>query len=519
MAVPHTRLQLHIQCSDLRKSDAFSKSDPFVVLFAKAPGGSLKEIGRTEVQKNQSSPKFANAIDIDYYFESVQDLRFAVYDEDSSSTDLSKQDFLGSSDVRLSEIVGIHRGVYTQPLQDKHGKQGHRGSITVTAEEDKQAAGNVEFALRGVGLDKKDLFGKSDPFVKISRQGPAGWTLVHTTEVIKKTLNPTWKPFVVALAELCNGDYDRPLKFDTYDWDSDGGHDLIGSFETTLRTLLEAKNFEAQLINPKKVSKKHYQNSGILVFDKCLVSASASFFDYLRAGFQLNFTVAIDFTASNGQPRLPSSLHYINPSQPNSYMQAIQAVGNVINDYDADKYYPAFGFGCRYQGRVSMEHPLTGDASNPYCQGIEGLLAAYQATLHNVELYGPTNMAPIIRHVAGIASRPEPKAYYVLLIITDGAISDMGETTQAIIEASRLPMSIIIVGVGNADFSSMEFLDSDSGPLTFQGQYAVRDIVQFVPFNQFKARPDAQAALAQAVLAEIPHQFETFMKDNGIPPQ
>ena len=46
-------------------------------------------------------------------------------------------------------------------------------------------------------------------------------------------------------------------------------------------------------------------------------------------------------------------------------------------------------------------------------------------------------------------------------MLTDGAISDMGNTMKAIIAASRLPMSIIIVGVGGADFAAMDALDSD----------------------------------------------------------
>ena len=36
--------------------------------------------------------------------------------------------------------------------------------------------------------------------------------------------------------------------------------------------------------------------------------------------------VAIDFTASNGDPRNSCSLHYINPFQPNEYLQALVAV-------------------------------------------------------------------------------------------------------------------------------------------------------------------------------------------------
>ena len=46
-------------------------------------------------------------------------------------------------------------------------------------------------------------------------------------------------------------------------------------------------------------------------------------------------------------------------------------------------------------------------------------------------------------------------------MLTDGAISDMVETKKSIIRASRLPMSIIIVGVGRADFAAMDELDAD----------------------------------------------------------
>lgn len=44
--------------------------------------------------------------------------------------------------------------------------------------------------------------------------------------------------------------------------------------------------------------------------------------------------VGIDFTASNGNPREPSSLHYINPLGSNEYLAAILAVGQIIQDYD-----------------------------------------------------------------------------------------------------------------------------------------------------------------------------------------
>lgn len=41
-------------------------------------------------------------------------------------------------------------------------------------------------------------------------------------------------------------------------------------------------------------------------------------------------------------------------------------------------------------------------------------------------------------------------------------------------------MSIIIVGVGDEDFSAMERLDADGRKLQLEGRIASRDIVQFV---------------------------------------
>lgn len=63
----------------------------------------------------------------------------------------------------------------------------------------------------------------------------------------------------------------------------------------------------------------------------------------------------------------------------------------------------------------------------------------------------------------------------------------MEETRHAVVQASKLPMSIIIVGVGNADFAAMEFLDGDNRTLrSHTGEEAARDIVQFVPFREFR---------------------------------
>ena len=71
--------------------------------------------------------------------------------------------------------------------------------------------------------------------------------------------------------------------------------------------------------------------------------------------------------------------------------------------------------------------------------------------------------------------------YFIILILTDGEINDMNETIDQIAEISQknLPISIIIVGVGNEDFSNMVRLDGDDMSL----RENISDIVQFVKFK------------------------------------
>lgn len=85
-----------------------------------------------------------------------------------------------------------------------------------------------------------------------------------------------------------------------------------------------------------------------------------------------------------------------------------------------------------------------------------------------------------------------------------------------------MPLSIIIVGVGNADFQSMEELDGDTIALEVNGVCAARDIVQFVPFKNFQQIENsikAKSYLAREVLAEIPTQFVGYMKSRNIIPE
>ncbi|XP_063053858.1 copine-8 [Engraulis encrasicolus] len=528
--IPATKVEITVSCRNLLDRDTFSKSDPICILYTQTIGNrEWREFARTESIDNTLNPDFVRKFILDYFFEERQNLRFDLYDLDSKSENLSKhKDFLGQAYCTLGEVVGSLGSRMERPLMGIPGK--NCGTIIVTAEELSNCRESVLLQFCGNKLDKKDFFGKSDPFLVFYRSNVDGtFTICHKTEVVKNTLDPVWQAFKIPVRVLCNGDYDREIKIEVYDWDRDGGHDYIGEFSTSYRELSTGQSqfYIFEVVNPrKKKKKKKYKNSGTVTLLSCLIDTEVTFLDYIKGGTQINFTVAIDFTASNGNPSQPTSLHYLSPYHQNAYAMALRAVGEIIQDYDSDKMFPALGFGAKLppDGRVSHEFALNGNPDNPYCSGIEGVMEAYYTSLKSVRLYGPTYFSPVINNVARYASLVrDGSEYYILLIISDGVISDMAQTKESIVNASCLPMSIIIVGVGPAEFDEMIELDGDEVRISSRGRFAERDIVQFVPFRDYiDPRGNhilSMARLAKDVLAEIPEQFLHYMRTRGIKPQ
>ena len=95
---------------------------------------------------------------------------------------------------------------------------------------------------------------------------------------------------------------------------------------------------------------------------------------------------------------------------------------------------------------------------------------------------GPTVVTEVIEMAAAHALSAQEEAtkkgmqkYSILLILNDGAVSDVAATAKCIDGIDEAPLSIIIVIIGGADFSTMQFLDDEAGDI---------DISQFVEFNE-----------------------------------
>lgn len=476
------------------------------------------EIGRTEEVHNNLNPDFVRKVVVNFNFEMVQKIRFQVFDIDPVG-----RDFLGQMDTTLADIVAFKGKQFIKPLIGKN-RNLNCGQIIIVVEEVVANKQVIHFQVFGFDIRRSLLF-KRDVFLRIWKTNEDGTTsLVSKSEVVFATTEPVFKEFSLKITALCNGDFDRSVRMDLMKHNYSGDHRLLGSVFTTVNTMLKGSPEEnAHQLNKKSSSSN--KKRGRLEIRSVRLSQELSFVDFIRGGTELHFAVAIDFTASNGAPNDPRSLHFVAGQKPNAYEIALRSVGEIISHYDPKGMYASFGFGAIVGSDKVASHQfaLNGNPAHPYCNGVTDLLNCYRSTLNRVVLYGPTNFAPVIEATAEIARRNQDGLnYFILLIITDGIICDMHQTKREVLKASQLPLSIIIVGVGSADFAAMSELDSDDEMLSVDGRKCVRDIVQFVPMNRFLVSGGnyvhSMVDLAREVLFEVPDQVISYMKLKGFQP-
>lgn len=107
-------VELSIECYKLTNKDVLSKSDPQVTVEMAFEDNVFREIGRTEIVRDNLSPKFSTSILTDYFFERKQTLRFSVHDVDADS-----RDFIGRTQCSVADIMGS-RGEITKDLESEH---------------------------------------------------------------------------------------------------------------------------------------------------------------------------------------------------------------------------------------------------------------------------------------------------------------------------------------------------------------------------------------------------------------
>ena len=451
-------------------------------------------------------PDWCHTFPLQYEFGSPTKFVVNLFDDQQKGSDANGKN-MGAAYFDIDAILAS-RGS-TMSKKTKGGGRLYASLRQSNAEDN----GKLVLQLKADSLKNTEglgIFNKSDPFFEICRRRTEdgnNWDTVYRSEHIKNDLSPTWKETTIDMNALCGGDLTETIQIRIYDHDRNGKHDKMGFVDTTTAELFDA----ARNQSPLDVSA-----GGMITVSTAKLHDGPSFLDYIAGGCQMNVVLGIDFSASNGDPRQPGTLHhfYEDGTTLNDYEKAIRSIIGVLSKYDKNKKYPAYGFGAKYDGEVRHSFQI---GNEDELDGLNGLMTAYRNIFNTgLVMSGPTVITEVIDAAAAKADISLQEAlvnnsqsYTVLVVLTDGCVTDMTSTIRCLLDNNDKPLSIVIVGLGEErNFSQMTVLDN-------LRRHGKRDIVEFVCFGEHN---ESSAALASATLSEIPNQLESFFHSRGMMP-
>ncbi len=232
-----------------------------------------------------------------------------------------------------------------------------------------------------------------------------------------------------------------------------------------------------------------------------------------KAGVEsMQMVVGIDFSKSNewtGEKSYHKALHDTRGGE-TPYGKALRIMSRIVHKFDDDDIYPVYRFGCANTKDKSVLPLLYPDQEDPHFEGFDAVKKAYEYIAPQIEMSGPTTFAPMIKQAIEI-SKECCNQYMILVLLTDGDVSDMDADVKALQEASNYPLSVVAVGLGDGPFDKMRVFDDDIRGRKF-------DNFQFVNFTEIEMKAgkceNPELVLATAMMQEVPSQF-SFIKKLG----
>lgn len=500
-------------------------SDPVCVAYIQNKAKVWTEAGRTEIIANRLNGEFVTKIYIKYKFEEDCYVKFVLYDcdtsfktNDSTGLDLTKQDFLGEAECSLSHIVGMRKHI--MKLQKVAS-----GEITVSLMPRPKSNDilHLNLGFSGVRICSFSMFGcctgSALVYFVISIQHEGRYIPVYKSDYVMTTGTSHFGNLSIQMHKL--GNPKVPIRFELFRYENPGSV-LLGNADLTIEQL---RGLDRVQLQNQELARRGYKNIGELIFMDKAITSRPCFLDYINSGLKIGCQIVVDFTGSNGDPREVGTLHHMHPVSvgtglqimTSEYLDAIRCLYGLVSGYDTDGLIPFWGYGAQIplangQRAVSWDFAINGNDSNPEVLGMDGVIEAYTRAIGNITLSGPTNFAPIIRKLVSRKTAELASGiiqFDIIIILTDGEISDMQDTIDAIVDASGLPLGFLIIGIGSGRFTNMHVLDADGTRLrASNGRLAVRDNVQFVNFNEHR---NDLFKFTEESLAEIPAQLVDSM--------
>ena len=535
-----------------------------------ASGEATKDQGSTETIMKNSNPRWTKVFLFDYEFGSQLTIRVDVLS--GGADDSASQKSLGAAFFELGSVLGSKNKTKVKRLPMGGCIFAHVDQCSGSTPQRvifQLSASHLKCKQKLLSRSEPSTFFEVSRQTKMSQGNK--WVAIYRSQPVLESLRPCWDKADIDLETFCNGDVDRPIQVAVYIHKKKGNHPLIGSFETTTAMLLNKAKQRSKFVlqdpraremfgtievkectltsdasvgvnhisfergdavnnlsqshesagegignpssnpsSPESISERQSISSASVALDSLPCSSArlnSLFADYISSGLDIDLCIAIDFTSSNGDPRVPGTLHYRTESSLNDYEETIASVGRAVAKHSRQSEFPVWGFGAKFGGQTRHLFQCGAQAA---ARGVDGVLDAYQSVFDaDLTMSGPTVLLSVIKAAAHRAQGyGAPLRYGILLVLTDGIVSDSDATKRLMHSVSVLPLTVVMVGIGDADFAVMDEMVRYSNATS-------RPNAAFAALRRHQHDP---AELATEVLRDVPDHIVGYFRGRGIEP-
>jgi len=233
-----------------------------------------------------------------------------------------------------------------------------------------------------------------------------------------------------------------------------------------------------------------------------------TYFDFIKHGIKLKCYIGIDFTKGSD---------HILKKEENQYLQAIAGFRETLFSFVRD--FKVFGYGAKIN--ETNEKPgffKMNFNDKDLLHGYTEIEKSYKECLKKISFCEEDYLSPLIENIKNLISKNyELNIYniFFLLISNPPVKEDYQKCIDLFISNTFLPLSVIVVGIGDKEFKEIKHLISKNRKCSSEGIERARNNVYFVSMKDCNYNNEI---LKNKCLKEIPKQVVEFYKINKTSP-
>ena len=274
---------------------------------------------------------------------------------------------------------------------------------------------------------------------------------------------------------------------------------LKPNYPLTLSTIISSDNSVFQY----KIKEKIPNSENLIIRVNTNINNS-DFVDYLKAGIKINSYIGIDF--SNKE-------EHILALKENQYIKCVSGLREAL--FGFVRNFEVYGYGANILN-PEINNPGFFNLSlneNPNLKGLTEISNAYNNCLNNINFSENNNiLSPLLKHIGKrIYEKKELMKYniFFLLIRKSPKNEDFQNCIDFLIENSHIPLSIIIIGIGDDQNEFNNIKDLYNNQIHSNGIKKLRNNIFFISMKECNFDGNI---LKNICLKEIPNQMVEFYK-------